>query len=457
MKNKIWIALVLISAVLFSILFMFNDFATINFSPKKSAFDSGNRPTQIPSPYQCGNGNVEQPVNEECDDGNTISGDGCGASCLNEDGWICRGEPSNCVEFDLELEQPVNTNGLEDLTYVVHSGDASERLFFVEKAGKIWTYETLNPGFGLLPFLDIEERIDDFGYKGLLSIAFHPNYANEEDRKFYVAYTNEEVELIISEFGILSYPYAADETSERIILEIPYADALENFGGQLQFGPDGYLYISTGYGNDFESGQDVNSLQASLLRIDVDVSSGLGYGIPSDNPFVGKNGADEIYAYGFRSPWRFSFDQDTGKLFLADVGASLWEEINLIESGGNYGWCAMEGSVCHAGCNCNVQNTKLPIYKYNSHPPENPECAIVGGYVYRGNLIPDLKGVYVFGDFCTSRIWGLFESIPGVWVDSEFVLDPELGGFGISSFGEGENGEIYVMRFGGEVFKIESD
>jgi len=329
--------------------------------------------------------------------------------------------------------------------------DGTGRLFVVEQRGTIRMIENGR----VLPesFLDIRKRVESGGEKGLLSIAFHPNY--KKNGLFYVNYTTRTTGLytLVSRFKRLT-DQRADPNSETVLLKIrqPYTN---HNGGQLAFGPDGYLYIGMGDGgwaNDPQGhGQNLSSLLGALLRIDIDRKTPSSqYTIPKDNPFVGQAGRHgEIWAYGLRNPWRFSFDAGTGRLYLADVGQDEVEEIDVIKKGGNYGWNIMEGGVCTPGVNEDCDRTGLepPIHTY--HHPQG--FSITGGFVYRGRNIPDLCSVYLYADYVTKRIWGL--RYDGKRVVAQRVLLQTR--HAISSFGQDQELELYIADHeGGAILKI---
>jgi glucose/arabinose dehydrogenase len=332
-----------------------------------------------------------------------------------------------------------------------HAGDGSGRIFIVEQPG---TVRILKNGKVLKkPFLDIRDRVTSGGEKGLLGLAFHPNFL--KNRRFFVNYTSPTGSLhtVISEFKSGDNPEEADPKSERILLTIsqPYAN---HKGGNIVFGPDGYLYIGMGdggSGNDpHGNGQNLSTLLGKMLRIDVNTQEKKkAYGVPRDNPFISqKNAAWEIWAYGLRNPWRFSFDPVTGLLYAGDVGQNAREEIDVIRRGKNYGWNIMEGTICTPGVNpsCNKSGLELPIYDY----PRTEGIAVIGGYVYRGRSIPDLCGAYVYGDYGNGRIWALRYNGESV-TDHAVLIESRRS---ISSFGEDEQHELYVVDHGGEVLKI---
>jgi glucose/arabinose dehydrogenase len=327
------------------------------------------------------------------------------------------------------------------------------RLFVIEQPGLIRIIR--NGAVVTTPFLDISARLESGGEKGLLGLAFHPSYA--QNRRFFAHYTRRvsgQLQTVISEFfASAANPDAADSTSERVLLVVHQPEDNHN-GGQIAFGPDGLLFIALGDGGgggDMHgpqgNGQNLNTLLGKILRIDVNgTSPGLQYRIPSDNPFAAGGGLPEIWAYGFRNPWRFSFDA-VGRLFAGDVGQSAREEIDLVTRGGNYGWRIMEGSICfNPMTNCNQTGLTLPIHDY----PRSDGATVIGGFVYRGTAIPGLVRFYVFGDFITGRIWALREDGPNVWTRFNLLETSRL----ISSFGVDHLGEMYVVDYGGTVLRI---
>ena len=339
--------------------------------------------------------------------------------------------------------------GLANPTFVTHAGDT--RLFLTLQRGRIVIYD----GVGVLPtsFLDITPLVSCCGERGFLSMAFHPRYL--ENGFFFVNYTNTAGDTVVARYRVSSSNRdRADAGSGVVLLTIGQPFANHN-GGQLQFGPDGYLYVGMGdggSGNDpFCHAQRGDSLLGKMLRIDVDRNVGAPpfYGIPPDNPFAGPgNPLDEVWASGLRNPWRFSFDRATGDLWIGDVGQGAREEIDFqpraSRGGENYGWKMMEGTICGgggtSGCPagvlpCNAPSLVLPIFQY-SHG--SGECSVTGGYVYRGTRIPQLTGVYVYGDYCSGRIWG-----------GSQLLTPRAPR--LTSFGEDAQGELYLVTEDGSL------
>lgn len=360
----------------------------------------------------------------------------------------CSDAPSDAPLPGVFLQEVAS--GFDKPVQVTHAGDGSGRLFVVEQAGVVRIIE--NGRVRKTPFLDIRSRVSSGGEKGLLSIAFHPRYG--ENGVFYVNYTRGRVilETIVSRFRRDGRD-RADPDSEEILLRIRQPFSNHN-GGQLQFGPDGYLYIGMGDGgaaNDpLGHGQDITTLLGALLRIDVDNQEvGRPYAIPADNPFRGRtHGRGEIWAYGLRNPWRFSFDARDGRLFLADVGQDRIEEINIVRRGGNYGWAVMEGDRCvREGTRCRRAGFEMPIFTY----PHPEGFSVTGGYVYRGQSLPALCGVYVFADYVSGVISGL--RLREGRVSRHGVL--RKSGYRISSFGEDEARELYVAAHrSGRILKI---
>jgi glucose/arabinose dehydrogenase len=328
--------------------------------------------------------------------------------------------------------------------------DGSGRMFIVQQAGSIRI--AANGTLLATAFLDITSKVDSGGEKGLLGLAFHPQFTT--NRLFYIHYdrvVSGQMQSVIAEYqASATDPNQADPASERILLTVnqPFPN---HKGGQIAFGPDGFLYIGLGDGgseNDpLLNGQNLQTLLAKMLRIDVDhQSGGLQYAIPPSNPFVSGGGLPEIWAYGLRNPWRFSFERGTGRLFAGDVGQDSFEEVDILESGKNYGWSVMEGMHCfHPPTGCDMTGLTLPIVEY-SHTEGD---AVMGGYVYKG-AIPGLSGAYIFGDFGSGTIWELVEGPPGTWTRTKLLSTSR----NLSSFGQDVAGEVYVVDYSGSVLKL---
>ncbi|HNP28309.1 MAG TPA: PQQ-dependent sugar dehydrogenase [Nitrospirales bacterium] len=337
--------------------------------------------------------------------------------------------------------QPVVAHDFSKPVFLTGSPDQTHRLFVVEQDGHI---VILNEGKKKsTPFLNIADRLATGGERGLLGLAFHPQYS--ANGRFFVNYTREkDGATVIAEYRVSSDPDQATPTeTTRLIIPQPYSN---HNGGMIAFGPDALLYIGMGdggAGGDPENrAQDRESLLGKILRIDVDGPP--PYGIPADNPFVGQQGQPEIFALGLRNPWRFSFDRQTGELWAGDVGQNLWEEIDVIAKGNNYGWRLLEGTHCfNPATNCEVTKSLVPPVTEYRH--EQGRCSVTGGYVYRGKRLPALYGVYVFGDYCTGEIWGYRDG------QTTQLLDTDLR---IASFGEDREGELYVIGHQGKIFQI---
>jgi glucose/arabinose dehydrogenase len=337
---------------------------------------------------------------------------------------------------------------------IQHAGDGSDRLFVVEQAGRIHVFPNDPTVDETTGFLDIRDRVSDGGNEeGLLGLAFHPDYAN--NGYFYVNYSASGPRRnVIARYRVdAADPNRADRDSETILLtfEQPYSN---HNGGQLAFGPDGYLYIATGDGGSGgdpqNNAQNRTNLLGKILRIDVDNSEGgKAYAIPADNPFAGnaEGYAEEIWAYGLRNPWRFSFDPVTGRLWTGDVGQNRYEEVDIIEKGKNYGWRIMEGVSCYnPSSGCDQSGLTKPIIEYG----RDQGASITGGHVYRGSSVPELQGQYIYADFVTGRIWGLKYNGPGDIENTLLLASNE----NVSSFGVDEAGELYICSFGGGIFRF---
>ncbi len=344
-------------------------------------------------------------------------------------------------------------SGLSSPLYLTApSGDVT-RLFVVEKTGAI---RIIKDGVLLTdPFLDLSSRISNVGEQGLLGMAFDPDYATSG--RFIVHFTDLAGNTTLSRFQVSANPDVADAASELVILTAAQPFSNHN-GGQVTFGPDGFLYLGLGdgggSGDPDNRGQDLSDLLGSILRIDV--RSTEPYTIPADNPFV-QSTTPEVWSYGLRNPWRFSFDRATGDLYVADVGEGLWEEINVSTpaegagKGANYGWNIMEGSHCFRESACDQTGLTLPAFEY-SH---DEGCSITGGFVYRGSAIPALQGHYFYADYCQGWVRSLRYSAGAVTDQTEW---PSLvPGGPVLSFGEDAAGELYVLDQAGRVSKVVPD
>ena len=340
------------------------------------------------------------------------------------------------------------------MVVLAYPDDGTNRLFVVLQPGQIMTFPNDQAITSASTFLDITERVNGSGQEeGLLGLAFDPSY--RDNGYFYVYYSaSDPRRSIISRFSVSQDdPDTADPDSERIILVIPQPFSNHN-GGQLLFGPDGYLYIGLGdggaAGDPRQNGQNLSTLLGSILRIDVTSLDLQGaYTIPPDNPFVGHPGVrGEIWAYGLRNPWRFNLDLTTGDIWAGDVGQNRFEEVDIIRPGLNYGWNIMEGLHCfQPRQDCRQQGLELPVIEY-ALSDEN--CSVIGGYVYRGARLPSLYGAYIYGDFCSGRIWALRHDGAQVTEHLE-IVDSALR---ISSFGQEQSGEILILSFDNKIYRL---
>jgi hypothetical protein len=364
------------------------------------------------------------------------------------------GRPARSAFAAGSLSLTTVATGLNLPTAIAEAGDT--RLFIVEQSGQIRVYDpTANPTLRATPFLDVSGLISggvSGQERGLLGMAFPPDYATSG--VFYIDYTAANGDVVVARYHVSADPNVAN-TSGQPLLTIPHSSATNHNGGQLNFGPDGMLYIAVGDGggggDPNNNAQNLNVLLGKILRIDV-AGSG-AYAIPPDNPYVSTAGArDEIWAYGLRNPWRFSFDRTTGDMFIADVGQELYEEVDLQNAGSaggqNYGWRRMEGAHCFKpSTGCNTGGLTLPVIEY-THDGGN--CSISGGYRYRG-ASAGFDGTYVYGDFCSGRIWGATQN-GGQWSSSE-LLDTSIY---ISTFGEGSDGQLYLADYyGGAIMRLD--
>ena len=346
---------------------------------------------------------------------------------------------------------PVVTEGLSQPLFLTHAPGDSTRLFIVEKGGAIRV--VLNGALRDEPFLEVAVSTDS--ERGLLGLAFHPNYAS--NRRFFVAYTDPSGTIKVDEYLRSDNANFADDGSATPVISIPHPGQSNHNGGMLAFTPDGLLLIGTGdgggSGDPDENAQDTNSLLGKVLRIDVD--GGNPYAIPDDNPFAdGQGGAPEVWLWGLRNPWRFSVDATSSRLFIGDVGQSTREEIDAIGLGAasaNLGWDIMEGTVCHEPTSgCNQSGLRLPIHDYG----RDSGGAVTGGYVYRGSDLTGRKGLYFFGDFISGRVWTLRYANGLV---TNLTERPKLSVPALASFGVDAGGELYLVSLGGDVYRVAPD
>lgn len=356
--------------------------------------------------------------------------------------------PSLSFPDSAAYEWTLFSSGLSKPVGIANAGDGSGRLFILEQAGIIRIIQ--NDQLLIEPFLDISDRVSCCSERGLLGIAFHPNF--EQNGFFYVNYTDLTGNTVISRFEVVAGENRGDPNSEIKLLEIeqPYRN---HNGGGMAFGPDGYLYLGLGdggsQGDPLGNAQNRDVLLGKLLRLDV--GEGEFYSIPADNPFAQSGGAPEVWAYGLRNPWRFSFDRQTGDLYIGDVGQGTWEEIDYLPAGSpggtNFGWNYLEGT--HAFSTLPQPEGEVltdPVAEY-SH---NQGISVIGGVVYRGQQLPSMQGIYLFGDYGSGLIWGLFMDDAGTWQNAILF---RIGG-SISSFGEDESGEIYVADLNGHIYRL---
>ena len=346
-------------------------------------------------------------------------------------------------------------SGLRNPVDLASARDGSGRLYVVEQIGLV--QEFTDGVKGQSPFMDIRDRVSCCGERGLLGIAFPPDFASS--RVVYVNYTTTapgSLHTRVSRFTLRDDIHQVVPASETILMQFPQPWRNHN-GGQIAFGPDGNLWIGTGDGGSGgdpqDNGQKGQTLLGKLLRIDVTSTTDAPYAIPEDNPFVGNDEfLDEIWAYGLRNPWRFSFDRETGDLYIADVGQNAWEEVNFQPAaspgGENYGWRITEGLHCfNPSVGCSTAGQTLPVAEYD----RVSGLSITGGYVYRGQDQPSLQGIYFFADYVTGRIWGL-RNMNGLW-ETKLLMD---SAHNVSSFGEDEAGNLYLLDYSGTILQIQA-
>jgi len=369
-------------------------------------------------------------------------------------------EPAAFSAAAVDLRLSAVVGGLTGPVAIVGARDGRDRLFVVEQAGRI----RIVKGGTLLatPFLDIRSKVSDGGERGLLGLAFHPAFAT--NGRFYVFYTRRDGDLVISQFSVSPTDPDQASTTEKVILRIEHSRYPNHNGGQLAFGPDGYLYIATGdgggAGDPLENAQDRRSRLGKLLRIDVDRTTATrNYAIPSSNPYATSTVyRREIWSYGLRNPWRFSFDRSTGDLWIGDVGQGRYEEVDRGRraSGGgrgvNFGWDVMEGRHCYEPASgCNTSGKRPPLAEYRHAVTGVDNCSITGGYVYRGTSYPDMRGGYFFGDFCSGRIWSVVANGSTSQAEALELDSPAR----ISAFGQDDAGELYLADYAtGTIYRL---
>lgn len=349
--------------------------------------------------------------------------------------------------------------------FALQAPSDNSRWFVLEQAGRVRVFDNAANVSSAGTYLDLTSKVTSGGETGLLGMAFHPNFP--ADPRVFVSYTTTisgQLTSRIASFVTHDQGLTLDASSEQILLTVTQPEDNHN-GGNIVFGPDGLLYIGFGDGGGegdqhgaFGNGQNLNTLLGKLLRIDVGGPAATGYTIPADNPYYGNascgpNGGGqpcpEIYAYGFRNPWRFSFDAQTGELWLADVGQAAWEEIDVVSKGGNYGWRCYEGSHQYDLTGCSANNYRNPIWEYDHSGGDD---SITGGYVYRGSLTPAMQGKYIYGDFVSGRIWALSPPSGSQAAQNTLLADSN---YGIASFAKGNDGELYLLDWsGGTLIKL---
>ena len=368
-----------------------------------------------------------------------------GTACNDSSG---PGDGGNPLPPGIGLQlDPFVSAGLSSPVFMTQPLDDG-RIFVVEQGGRI---RVIRDGvLQTTPFLDITSRVLSGGERGLLSVAFHPQYAT--NHFFYVYFTTQtNGDIRIERFTTTANPEVADPASTKLIITTPHSTQANHNGGLVAFGPDGMLYAGLGDGggggDPDGNGQNFNALLGSLLRLDINTTA--PYGIPADNPFVGQAGhRGEIWAKGLRNPWRWAFDAPTGLLYIADVGQNLHEEVNTVvatRGGLNYGWNVWEGLSCYNAATCSATGFEPPIIDYG----HGPACSITGGYVYRGSAIPAIRGHYFYSDFCAGFLRS-FRYENGAAVDQK---DWGLPSSGVVSFGKDFDGELYIIA-GNSIVKI---
>ena len=354
----------------------------------------------------------------------------------------------NFAQINLSLS--LVSKGFNNIVCIANAGD--RRLFIVEQPGVIKSV-TLGGQIQPTPFLDIQSKVLYGGEMGLLGLAFHPQY--KQNGYFYVNYIDKNQNTVVARYRVSQTDTTvADATSGTTLLTFaqPYTN---HNGGDLNFGPDGYLYISSGDGGSggdpLDNGQNKTTFLGKILRIDVNAA--FPYAIPPGNPFADGLGGnvDEIWSYGLRNPWRFSFDRQTGDMWIADVGQNAYEEIDFEPSGSaggiNYGWRCYEGNHTYNSANCLPSSSyTFPVYDY----PHSEGCSVTGGYVYRGNAFPILQGRYLYTDYCSGKIWSLKKNGAN-WVNEQLFQDASAN---FTTFGESKDGELFIGTISGKLYQI---
>jgi glucose/arabinose dehydrogenase len=372
--------------------------------------------------------------------------------------------PNQPLNGGVGLATELIAEGLPEILAIAHDPADFERLFLVQRSGRIWIVK--NGRLLETPFFDIAGQVDVGGERGMLGMAFHPDF--QENRLFYVRYNDDAGDTVIVQYAVsLTDPDLADLDSAAPVISIPNRSHNHN-GGWIEFGPDDFLYVSVGNDTDSDASQDINDLHGSILRIDVKPDDFpeddlRNYGIPSNNPFVGIDGADEVWAWGLRNPWQCAIDHVAQRIWISDVGDFDYEEISVqplapAQSLRNFGYACMEGLHCTPDPICDCEDPELihPVFEY-SH---SDGCAVVGGRVYRGCAIPELAGTYFCADYCSGKIWSMTLFDGGV-TDVAERQDELIGPDGqpintITSFGEDAWGELYICSMSGSLYKIVS-
>jgi glucose/arabinose dehydrogenase len=357
--------------------------------------------------------------------------------------------PTAFVPGNIHLSFSRIAHGLSQPVFATTPPADSSRLFVVEQTGRIRLIRK-----GVLqstPFLDLRAKVSTGGERGLLGLAFHPDY--NANGKFYVDYTDRNGNTVVEQYRRSATNFQIASPSAKLIFRItqPYAN---HNGGMLAFGPDRYLYVGMGDGGSAgdpgNRAQNINSLLGKILRVNIDTNA--AYAIPPTNPYVGRDGSDLVWSIGLRNPWRFSFDRLTGDLWIGDVGQDRYEEIDRSKApdagrGVNYGWRVLEGTHCYnPPTGCSTAGKTMPIATYT----HSVGCSVTGGYVYRGSAYPDLRGVYIFGDYCSGRIWGL----DAAGANSQTPTLLYDAGANISSFGEDNLGNLYLVDRNGDIWLL---